>query len=247
MKRRTKTANRPPPPHKVTVILSILAVIISLISAGNSVYQTIETRKIYRTHIQPDIQCVMRPRPEAKGDYVEAQLVVLNNGPIKAASLSVSYRAYMYNPKTFKIIASMGIAEDLVDYAIIQPELMVGQRIVQPVFGTSPTAIYVFNITYYRESDMEKFSRREIFLADSGSYYDHKSFMSRPSYQETIKNLERKMRAEALRPMEAAQKMPPASPGHVNVFYDFANLNADGTWTNGGANTVTITPLGPIQ
>ena len=247
-KKEAPEINQASSPHRLTVILSIVAILISIVSAGNSIYQTMETRKIYRANVRPDVQCVIRhsSRPEDKDNPLATELVIWNNGPINAVSVSMAYREYLIDPVTLKVLASIGIAEDLLDSAILQPELTVGQKIGKPVVGTSLPAVFVVNITYYRESDMEKFSREDFILYESGSYYDQQSFMSRPDYETIMKNLRRKMRAEALRPVSVNRQMAPALPGTVNVNWDFANLTEDGSWTNGiGTNSVTITPIRP--
>ncbi|MGA2801799.1 MAG: hypothetical protein ABSE97_05455 [Verrucomicrobiota bacterium] len=237
------------PSRWLTVFLPIAAVVISCASFANSCYQTVQARKIFRPYVRPDIQCVVRhsSRPEDKDNPLATELVVWNNGPIKAVSVSVAYKSFIVDLTTLKVIASMSIPEDLSDATFIQADLEVGPKIIRPILGTSPPVVTVVEITYYRESDMKKFSREDFFFNDSGSYYDQQSYMSHPGYATLMKNLQRKMKAEAMRPMDGIRQMPPASPGHVNIVYNFGNLSDDGSWTNtAGTNAVTMTPLGPL-
>jgi len=106
--------------------------------------------------------------------------------------------------------------------------------------------VFAVNITYYRESDMEKFSHQEFFFYDSGSYYDQHTFMGRTNYSVIMRNIQRKMRAEALQPLVSAREMAPTPDGLVRVNMNFANLTDDGVWTNGAGTKVTLTPIGPL-
>src|SRR5882757_3807978 len=179
----TTTTEKPAKPETqspsswITVFLPIAAVIIACASFANSCYQTVQARKIFRSYVRPDVQCVVRhsSRPEDRDNPLAAELVIWNNGPIKATSVSMAYRVYVVIPDTLRVPASEGISEDLLDAAILQPELSVGGKIIKPVFGSGPMAIFVVSINYYRDSDMEKFSRQDFFLYESGAYADQQS------------------------------------------------------------------------
>jgi hypothetical protein len=247
VKRRKKTAvEKATPPHRITVILSVAAVIISLVSAGNSIYQTIETQKIYRIHVQPDVRCVVRhsSKPEYRNVPMVAELVVWNNGPIKAVSVGVSYRVYVYNATNLDVFVSMGIAEDLLNYALVQPELSIGQNIAKTILSMDTHCVYVINTTYYRESDMQKFSRDDYIFYDPDGFHSYDDYKTKKDFEVLMKNLQRKIRAEQLRPDTQNFLMSPAQPGACNVYGNFGNLTENGTWTNRFAtNVVTFTPV----
>lgn len=237
---------QPSPPQRLTVSLSIVAILISIISAITSILQTMQTRKTIHAHVRPDVQCVVRHSslPQYKDKPSMPELVVWNNGPIKAVSMYASYRAFVFNPDTLEVVASMGISEDLLDYSIVQPQLEVGQRIGKTILGIDTLAVYVVSVDFYRENDMEKFSREDFFLYDSGTFHGYADFKARKDFERIMKNLQIKMRAERLKPATANRQMPPALPGAAVVNFNVGNLNEDGSWTNRvGTNPITFVPL----
>lgn len=235
-----------PQPHRWTVLLSSIPILISSLALVVSLVQCTQVRKTFRAHVRPDVQCVVRRSSlaEQKDRPFAAELVIWNGGPIKAVSVYASYRLFIVNPETLDVPASMGISEDLIDHSILQTELAVGQKIGKTILSTDPMAVYVVNTVFYRENDMEKFTREDFFLYDSGTFLGYEEFKARNDFAIIMKNLQSKMRAEAIGPTTASSHMSPASQGASKVTFNFGTLAKDGSWTNSvGTNPVSITPL----
>lgn len=108
----------------IGVITAIVALLVSAKSCGTakeslalSKQQAEDNRRYHQEYVKPDVRAVIRhsSSPTQKDNAIAAELVVWNNGPIKAVSLSGAYRVYILNPTNFYVVASMGISEPLVD------------------------------------------------------------------------------------------------------------------------------------
>jgi tetratricopeptide (TPR) repeat protein len=148
-----------------------------------------------------------------------AELVIWNNGPIKAVSLTGAYRVYMLNPTNLHVIASIGISEPLVDYSFSLPELKPSGEYVRQILSGGSPALYVVNLGYYRETDMERYSTEDYFLFENGAFYDRESFRGRRNYDALMTSLLWKMRFEAQGGSNLYRVTDPPLPGtsHVNV------------------------------
>jgi hypothetical protein len=97
-------------------------------------------RRVHQGHVSPDVRVVVRHcnLPQYRDQAMVPELVVWNNGPIKAASLNASYRLYVFDTNTLRAVTSMGILEDLRDYSIVKRELAVDESIAKAILGSSP-------------------------------------------------------------------------------------------------------------
>jgi len=204
----------------VALVVSIKSCRTSTESLTLSQQQAEDNRRYHQEYVNPDVRVFVRhaSSPAYKDQAMAAELVVWNNGPIKAVSLSGAYRVYVLNPTNYYVYASMGISEPLVDYSFSLPEFKPNDNYVKQILSLGPTALYVVNLTYYRETDMERYSTEDYFLFENGAFYDRNSFKGRTNYNSLMNSLMWKMRCEA---QDGSNKfriidLPPPGTSSVN-------------------------------
>lgn len=220
----------------IAVVTAVAALIVSIGSCHTSresiqlaQQQAEANRRYHQEHIKPDVSAMVRHSSSSATQInpMAAELVVLNNGPIKAVSLTGAYRVYMVNPTNSYVFASMGVSEPLVDYSFALPELKPASDYVKPILSASSPAIYVVNLTFYRETDMERYSTEDYFLFENGTFYDRASFRSRTNYNTLMESLATKMRCEALGGSNRYRTVDPPLPGSANVNFDLLQIPQD--------------------
>jgi tetratricopeptide (TPR) repeat protein len=158
-----------------------------------------------------------------------AELVLWNNGPIKAVSLTGAYRVYILNPTNFHVSMSMGISPPLVDYTFSLPELKpTGESITQLLSASSP-ALYVVNFEYYRETDMEHYSAQDYFLFENDAFYDRDSLKGRTNYNALMYSLLYKMKWDAQAGSSSKRVIDPPLPGTSTVNFNILNVPEEGS------------------
>jgi tetratricopeptide (TPR) repeat protein len=217
----------------IGVVIAIVALAVSAKSCNMaresldlSKQQAEANRRYHQENVKPDVRAVIRhsSSPTGKDNAIAAELVVWNNGPIKAVSLSGSYRIYILNPTNFYVVASMGISEPLVDYSFSIPEFKADDNYVKQILSASSPALYVVNLTYYRETDMEQYSTEDYFLFENGAYYDRDSFKGRTNYNTLMDSLLLKMRCEAQIGNNKYRIVDPPPPGMVSFNMNVLNV-----------------------
>jgi tetratricopeptide (TPR) repeat protein len=195
-------------------------------SMGLAQQQDQANRRYHQEHVKPDVRVVVRhsTSPTSKDLPMAAELVILNNGPIKAVSLTGAYRVYLVDPTNSYVIASMGIAEPLVDYSFALSELKSTEQHVKGLLSASSPALYVVNLVYYRETDMEQFSTENYFLFEDGAFYDRESFKGRTNYNVLMDSLLLKMQCEAQAGSNIHRVINPPLPGSSVVNFNVLNV-----------------------
>jgi hypothetical protein len=184
--------------------------------------QADENRRYHQEYVKPDVHIVIRhaSSPAYKDEAMAAELVVWNNGPIKAVSLSGAYRIYILDPTNFYVVASMGISEPLVDYSFSMPEFKPDDNYVKQILSASSPALYVVDLTYYRETDMERYSTEDYFLFENGAFYDRESFKGRTNYNFLMDSLLLKMQCEEQGGSNGYRVVDPPPPGASAVNFN---------------------------
>jgi hypothetical protein len=194
-----------------TLGISIVALLIS----GISLYYSYEQIKILKEtnylQIEPDISCYL--------DYPKNEnptVVIKNNAPVKIVSIGVKHKLFEYNKNNDKIslAASMGnIVDDFGgDYMLFKPELGPKEFIMSQLAKISWDGnqsqfviIYLFEIDYFRESDMKYFNKKEIFFIDGGKVYRHQIFVNNPNYRKIMAKINSYSFPEAITSYPPAQ------------------------------------------
>lgn len=243
----------------VTVAAAVLALFISFNSSRTankslalSQQQSEANSRYHQEHVKPDVHAMVRHSSSSayRNHDFAAELVVWNNGPIKAISLTASYRVYSFDPSSSHVYASVGVSEPLVDYSFSLPEFKPAQQHVKEIVsGGSPT-LYVVNFTYYRETDIERYSSENYFLFENGKFYDRDSFRGRTNYNALMDSLLWKMKCEAMGGSNMYRIADPPLPGTSHVNFNLSNVpEADSPeWTSIISNKtekVAANPLNP--
>jgi hypothetical protein len=185
-----------PAPHGWTLLFASGALAVSLVSLWFTWANYNQNKKVNRTDLKPDVICSVRHStlPQGSNAPYAAELVILNRGPIKAASVYASYQVFGVDTNLWWPYCDPSIQEPLhANYSIVTPELEVGEGKVKSILSLGPLAIYQVELSYYRPTDMKKFSESAIFLYDSEQYYDEIGFKQKPYYTMLKKNLQHRL------------------------------------------------------
>lgn len=223
------------------LILSFIAIIISIYAVYNSYEQNRLTETINYLTIDPDVATYFYyPDFNSSNSSHKAHLadigslnifaldnnstsespliVVKNNGPISIVSLGIKHRFFSFNKAKNKIESSIQMTDSVND---IGGEYMIFKKILNPkeyVFQTLVNSnheydsynnsylilIYLFNIDYYRESDMKNYSMDVIYFVDNGRVYKKDDFINNRYYQTIVKDIDSY-------PSRNGQNFPPVS------------------------------------
>jgi len=182
--------------------ISICAVCISIISIAItcvfSIRQCNFENRLYKLHIDPTLDYYLIRSIDKKS----LEFHLKNNSPIPVVSLSVSRRGYVFSKKLKKYISgipSMGSildspGENWIFRNKVVPNESVGKKdyliLDQLVLHPKDTVVTViFEITYFRDSDMEQFVDKAIFILDGETIYSYKKALKQDFLKEPIEQL----------------------------------------------------------
>jgi len=128
-------------------------------------------------------------------------VVVKNDGPISIVSLGVTSELFSFDKIKNNITEKMGITDPANDfggnYGIFKNTLIPKESVSLPLARfsdkrdeynkTYAISVYVFDLDYYRPSDMKYYNKRVIFFYDNGTVYRDRDFMNN-SYYRSIMN-----------------------------------------------------------
>lgn len=162
------------------IIISLLAFIVALISLGISLRSCRLEERVKHLHIVPQMEVSYLQKKDY--DFV----VFRNTSPIEIVSLSVNYKAYGFDKEKGKyrivMAGSKNVIDDLGRNWIFKSKLAPNEIISEFVGELSSGSkspqeklivTRVFDITYYRPSDMSRFGKREVFFIDNGKIYTY--------------------------------------------------------------------------
>ena len=169
--------------------MALLALCVSLLSLFLSLVRFIDSRQLAHLHMEPTIKC-MFDFPDT-GNPV---FLVTNTGDIPVVSLSVAHNLYVFDRTTLELMTVAYSGNLFSDDMIYQEELKPTEYVNQDLVRFDPVddiiAVYSFNLRYYRELDMHRFDREEIFYVDGGQVYDQLEFMQTSSYRLIMEQIE---------------------------------------------------------
>lgn len=116
-------------------------------------------------------------------------MTLYNNGSIKVVALTVDSLLYTYE-KSDKKIATYGKLRTMpFDHLIFKKELAPSLSVSKYLVGTgneNSIGIYIFDLTYHRETDMKRYKTKEIFFIENNKVYSHKEFINNQYYMDII-------------------------------------------------------------
>lgn len=182
--------------HHATLI-SIMALVFSGISLLVSIRGCRLTERVEHQHIVPNIEV----------SYVQSkewdQIVFRNRSPIDIGPIYVNYKAYGFDKEKDKwriaIWSNKSIIDDpgerWIDIPKLEPNQPHSEHLGELTSGyESPQSklivARVFEIEFYRPSDMTKFEKREIFFVDGGTVYKYEEASKLNDFRKPVRELE---------------------------------------------------------
>lgn len=179
----------------ITTLLSASGLALSI---KNMFHQNNIEERLNYLHIDPELNCFLYQDNEL------SYFTIKNNSPINVVALSVDYITYGYlkDKNEYSIAMSGGgnttIFDSMGKYWIFRKKLEPNEKISEFVgqlgFGkllmNNIIAVRVFNVEYYRESDMKKYNKRIIFFLDGDKFYTYSEALKVVSLQKPIEKLE---------------------------------------------------------
>lgn len=147
---------------------------------------------------KPDILCLMEYpiEKDEKNNYTRNKrnpdIVVSNNGPIKAVSVSCDIKIYRYDLSKSEITGFVDEGFKSFDHAFSVQELKPFEELRHSTIGLTGKdvlAIYVLNVDYHRESDMKPFTLKEYFFIENQKIISHNDFKKDERYNRIIELL----------------------------------------------------------
>ncbi len=196
--------------------LSIYAFLVSIISLFISykAYQLSESTN--HLHIIPNIELTYIQ------DKNSDHLVIKNKSPVEIVSLSINYKAYGFDKERneYKIAAAgnKNIFDDLGENWIYKDKLGPNESINEYLGelssgSESPSKqliiARVFDITYFRPADMNKFQKRSVFFIDGNTIYSYAEAMKTKHLTRPVQKLDEFI--------NKISKIPDVTPLNINI------------------------------
>lgn len=185
-------------------VISVGALIVSIISIGVSIVFSIKScgleNKLNKLHVDPALDYYLVRSIDKKG----LEFYLKNKSPIPVVNLSVSYKKFDFSVKSNKYIIERPAASSIFDSPgenwIFKPKLNpnepIGKKDTQIIsmfdFYKDRIEIIVaaiFEITFYRESDMKRFDNKAIFFFDGERIFSYKNALTQENLKAPIEQL----------------------------------------------------------
>ena len=184
--------------------ISIFAVLISIISIViTSVFGlrqcSLET-KLNKLHIEPHVECYLIRSKDKK----TFEFHLKNKSPISVVNLSVAHKYFIYFDNAKRYVIESRSASSLLDSPgqnwifkkKLDPNESTGRK-EQDIWyqlnaheeSKKNIVTAIFEITFYRESDMKQFNNKAIFFLDNEKIYSYKNALKHKHLIEPIKQL----------------------------------------------------------
>lgn len=186
----------------ISTIIAVISAITAVASAFFAYHQTNILRKQLHGHIQPKISIDLNLYDK---NYLQPVLTIRNLSPISIVSLVADYQFFNFNKSKREFVyrgSSLTTEQFFQRYPLYEKKLEPNDFIsaelgdvitAEREKNTGNIFIFVIFCTYYRESDMEKFNRKEVFFCEDGKIFTHSDYLSNPNYEDmlmTIREIE---------------------------------------------------------
>ena len=180
--------------ESIAIGISLLALLVAAFSAYYSYDQDKIIKDINYFHIDPEIECIF--------NYPQIDLptiIIKNKSPIKIVSFELSHTFYEFDKGNKEISLYYSVGNTIDDFAgrnaIFEQELDPHEIVYMPLpkleqDGHHPTNmifVYLFDMSYYRATDMKYYSERRLYFVDNGTIYNHSEFMKAADYSDIMK------------------------------------------------------------
>jgi len=184
--------------------ISICALIVSIISIGVSTIFSIRScnveNKLHKLHIDPTLDYYL----VRSNDKKALEFYLKNKSPISVVNLSVSHKSFDFDSKLNKYVVERPAASSIFDSpgqnwifkAKVDPNEQIGEKEYQIIarfnFYEGKIDLIVaaiFEITFYRESDMKLFNNKAIFFFDGERIYSYQNALNLEHLKQPIEQL----------------------------------------------------------
>ncbi len=145
----------------------------------------------------PDLSCKLEyPYKLEKAGVVKKQisnprLIITNTGAIKVVAFSVDYKSYLYDVPNATIASYGELAKNTTGHLIFVKELAPSEEIKQDLNGFNwksyAVGVYIFELKFYRESDMKLFTHKYIYFIDNYNIFLEKDYSKNANYAIILK------------------------------------------------------------
>lgn len=188
------------------MIIMGVGIAINFIFSSAALYQSCSANKQF---VEPRIYTYLKwESSNINGKYTEdlwnPAFKIYNDGPSKVLSMDVMYHMYVYVIDNSSYISggTLGSTKGKFKY-IFEKEFNTFSEIKKIAWnlsmdfpGKHVVAVNIFDIRYYRESDLKEYKRKDIYFIDNGVISTHREYMKNPRYSEVISYLDRNVREE---------------------------------------------------
>lgn len=191
-------------PKTMETKISLWALFVSIISIGISAFFSIKScnfeNRINKLHVDPTMSYYLVRSIDKKG----LEFVLKNESPIPVVNLSVGYTTYDFSMKLNKYLAQRPATTTIFDSPgknwifkpKVEPNEPIGKKDTQIIsrfefFKDLPEmiSVHVFEITFYRESDMKQFHNKAIFFFNGERIYSYQNALREEGFKQAIENL----------------------------------------------------------
>ena len=184
--------------------LSILALIISVISLVVSVGFSIKScsfeNKLNKLHIDPVLDYYLARSIDEK----TLEFYLKNKSPIPVVNLSVNFKSFDFYCKSKKYAVERPAASSILDSpgenwmfkSVLKPNESIGKKEYQIIslfnayLGKVDIIVAaIFEIVFYRESDMKQFKNKAIFFFDGEKIYSYQNALNQDHLKQPVEQL----------------------------------------------------------
>ena len=190
--------------HLTDKRISIYALTISIISIGISIVFSVRScnfeNKLHKLHIDPTLGYYL----VRSNDKKSLEFYLKNKSPIPVVNLSVSHKSFDFYDKLNKYVVERPAASSIFDSPgqnwifkpKVDPNESIGKKEYQIIsrfkFYEGKINLIVaaiFEITFYRESDMKQFNNKAIFFFDGKRIYSYQNALDQEHLRQPIEQL----------------------------------------------------------
>ncbi len=188
----------------LTEKISIYALIISIISIGVTIVFSIKQcnfeNKLHKLHIDPTLDYYLVRSTDKKS----LEFYLKNKSPIPVVNLSVSHKSLDFDSKLKKYVVERPAASSILDSPgenwifkqKVKPNESIGKIEYQIINRfkfyegkLNIIVVAIFEITFYRESDMKQFNNKAIFFLDGERIYSYKNALDQEHLKKPIEQM----------------------------------------------------------
>jgi post-segregation antitoxin (ccd killing protein) len=135
---------------------------------------------------------------KAEGDKVfrnkhNPEIVISNNGPVKALSVSGNVKSYRYNSDKDKIVAIMTQGMKSLTHSFFKEELKPFDELRHPTMGLAGNnviGVYIVRVSYYINPDMEQIEFEKKFFIENKEIQDENQFSADERYAHILQKID---------------------------------------------------------